>query len=410
MEKSKLIPVLSTEIEASRFDKNSFYIHQKKYGYRLKVSNESYRLLVLANGKNNLNAIKTFLNDDEVSIDFLHDFFFEKMAQYGIVINTEKEVEPISKPSYLKLSFIVIPARVVDLLTPYLKFLFIPPVMYSLLSVIFLILAIIITLNYSSIISYDLKKINWFYFGLLSFISVTFHEFGHASSTKYFGAKHGGIGGGFYLFSPVYFADVSDIWKLSRYKRIIVNLSGIYFESIMSSIYILIGLLLEIQMLVIIGTFIFLHSLWNLNPFLRNDGYWVLSDALNYPNLSKNSLVLLKSFVLFFFKKASFSFTFKNVFILSYAIVNQSFIIVFLYYSITQYGIDLITFPYDFIMFIKDVLTAKIEMSLSSLLNFLIPFIFYYLIFNLVKSLILKRLGKKHANKDKCTSSIISSQ
>ncbi len=161
--------------------------------------------------------------------------------------------------------------------------------MYSFLGLIFIFLSTITFQYYNTLIAYDLTQLNWLYFGLLGFISVTFHEFDHASSAKYFGAKHGGIGGGFYLFTPVYFADVSDIWKLSRFKRIIVNLSGIYFESIMSCVYIVFGLVANMEMFVIIGTFIFLHSLWNLNPFLRNDGYWVLSDGLNYPNLSKNS-------------------------------------------------------------------------------------------------------------------------
>lgn len=400
MEKSKLIPVLSTDIETSQFDSNSFYVHQKRFGYRLKISNESYQLLEFANGKNNLNEIKALLEDDDISIEFLYNFFYEKMAKYGIVINNEKIVEPISKPSYLKLSFIVIPPHIVDLLTPSLKFLFIPRVMYSLLTLVIGLLTIVFVKNYELFMSYDLKEINWLYFGVLSFISVTFHEFGHASSAKYFGAKHGGIGGGFYLFSPVYFADVSDIWKLSRFKRIIVNVSGMYFESIMASIYIIVGLLFDIQMLVIIGTFIFLHSLWNLNPFLRNDGYWVLSDGLNYPNLSKNSLFLLKDFVLFFFKKADFSFTLKNIFIVLYAFVNQSFVFVFLYYSISHYGLRLITFPYDLVLFIKDVLHSKAELSLNSLFDFFIPFLFYYLSFNLLRSLILRKLRKKRTTEN----------
>lgn len=404
MEKSELIPLVSVDIETSKFDNNSFYVHQKKFGYRLKISNESYQLLEFANGKNNLNEIKTLLKDDDVSIEFLYDFFYEKMAKYGIVINKEKVVEPISKPSYLKLSFIVIPPHIVDLLTPSLKFLFIPKVMYSLLTLVICLLTIVFIKNYELFMSYDLKEINWLYFGVLSFISVTFHEFGHASSAKYFGAKHGGIGGGFYLFSPVYFADVSDIWKLSRFKRIIVNISGMYFESIMASIYIVIGLVFDIQMLVIIGTFIFLHSLWNLNPFLRNDGYWVLSDGLNYPNLSKNSLLLLKDFVLFFFKKANFSFTFKNIFLVLYALVNQSFAFVFLYYSISHYGLSLITFPYDLVLFIKDVLHSKVELSLNSLFDFFIPFLFYYLTLNLIRSLILRKLRKKRTSENKNTS------
>lgn len=394
MGKSKLIPFLSAELEVSKFDENNYYVHQTKYGYRLKLSNDSYKLLVLANGENNLNNIKTISKDDDITINFLYDFFYEKLAKYGIIQNENIIVKPIGKPSYLKLSFIVIPSSIVDLLTPYFKGFFIPKVMYTLLILIFGFISIMFLKNYDLFISYDLKKINWFYFFIFSFISVTFHEFGHASSAKYFGANHGGIGGGFYLFSPVYFADVSDIWKLSRYKRIIVNISGVYFESIISFIYIIIGLILNNQMLIIIGFFIFLHSLWNLNPFLRSDGYWVLSDGLNYPNLKKNSAILLKNFVLSLFNKTDFSFSIINSFLILYAFVNQLLIFVFLYFSIKHYGLSLITFPYDLINLIKNVISSNTELSLYDLLEFFIPFLFYYLTVSLVRNLILKKKTK----------------
>lgn len=388
MEKSSLIPVRSSDLSISKFDKESYYIHQTKFDYRLKISQESHDLLLLANGINTLENIKNIVNDKEVDVDFLEDFYFKNLAKYGIIENKNIDVQPIGKPSYLKLSFIVLPAKVVDLITPYLKFLFVPKLMYSFLCLIFIFLSIITFQYYNTLISYDLTQINWLYFGLLGFISVTFHEFGHASSAKYFGAKHGGIGGGFYLFTPVYFADVSDIWKLSRFKRIIVNLSGIYFESIMSCVYIVFGLISNIEMFVIIGTFIFLHSLWNLNPFLRNDGYWVLSDGLNYPNLSKNSLLLLRDFVKSLFKKTTFIYSLKNIFLILYAFTNQLFVAIFLYFSIKYYGTDLITFPYDLIAYINDVRYNYSDFNLLSVSRFIVPFLFYYILMNLAKSYI----------------------
>lgn len=395
MEKSSLIPVRSSDLSISKFDRESYYIHQTKFDYRLRISQESHDLLLLANGTNTLEDIKNLVNDNEVDIDFLEYFYFKDLANYGIIVNKNIDVQPIGKPSYLKLSFIVLPAKVVDLITPHLKFLFFPKVMYSILGLIFTFLSIISYQYYNTLISYDLKQINWLYFGLLGFVSVTFHEFGHASSAKYFGAKHGGIGGGFYLFTPVYFADVSDIWKLSRLNRIIVNLSGIYFESIVSCLYIVFGLISNIEMFIIIGTFIFLHSLWNLNPFLRNDGYWVLSDGLNYPNLSKNSLLLLKDFLISFFKKSRFILSFKIIFIIIYAIVNQLFVFIFLYFSIKNYGLDLFTFPYDFVIYLENVINNISEFNLKNMFHFFIPFLFYYILINYLKNIIINLVKRK---------------
>lgn len=138
MEKSSLIPVRSSDLSISKFDQESYYIHQTKFDYRLKISQESHDLLLLANGINTLENIKNLVNDNEVDIDFLEDFYFKNLAKYGIIENKNIDVQSIGKPSYLKLSFIVLPAKVVDLITPYLKFLFVPKLMYSFLCLIVL--------------------------------------------------------------------------------------------------------------------------------------------------------------------------------------------------------------------------------------------------------------------------------
>lgn len=395
MEKSKLIPIVTKDLIISKFDEENYYTHQTIFDYRLKISNKSYELLQLADGKNNLEDIKNAINDCDINIEFLEDFYFQNFAKYGIIENQDIVVEQIGKPDYLKLSFILFPAKIVNLITPFLKFLFVSKTMYFVLFFSLFFLTFTTFKYYHIFLNYNLYQVNWLYFGLLGFISVTFHEFGHASSANYFGAKHGGIGGGFYLFSPVYFADVSDIWKLSRYKRIIVNLSGVYFESLISCLYISLGFFTTNEMFIVIGVFTFFHSLWNLNPFLRNDGYWVLSDAINYPNLTKNSLILLKDFVFSIFKKTNFQYSPKNILLVIYSLINQSFIFIFLYYSIKNYGLSLLTFPFDFFIYIKDIICAKTIFNLRAILNYFIPFLFYYILINYSKSLVLNLLKSK---------------
>jgi putative peptide zinc metalloprotease protein len=165
MEKSKLIPVCSSDLSISKFDQESYYIHQTKFDYRLKISQESHDLLLLANGINTLENIKNLVNENEVDIDFLEDFYFQNLAKYGIIENEELTVEPIGKPSYLKLSFIVLPAKIVDLITPYLKFLFVSKIMYSLLYLTSIFLSFITFKYYNILLNYDLSQVNWLYFG-----------------------------------------------------------------------------------------------------------------------------------------------------------------------------------------------------------------------------------------------------
>jgi putative peptide zinc metalloprotease protein len=114
-----------------------------------------------------------------------------------------------------------------------------------------------------------------------------FHEIGHASATFKYGIKAKEIGFGFYLFFPVLFTNVSEIWLLGRFKRIVINIGGIYFQLIINGI---LYLLLQqgvssniISSLFVTNSILILYS---LNPFMRNDGYWIFSDLFDIPNLS----------------------------------------------------------------------------------------------------------------------------
>lgn len=132
--------------------------------------------------------------------------------------------------------------------------------------------------------------------GLLIFmlLSSFFHELGHASACKYFGVRHGSIGFGLYLNFPVLYTDVTEVWKLGRGQRCVVNIAGIYFQC-----YCLIGLLAGflltgndiLRYLILIMNLGFLMT---LNPFFKFDGYWITSDFLGVPNLRDRSKELLR--------------------------------------------------------------------------------------------------------------------
>ena len=136
------------------------------------------------------------------------------------------------------------------------------------------------------------NKVNvYLVIGLFVFMlaSSFFHELGHASACKYFGVRHGGVGFGLYLTFPVLYTDVTEIWKLNRRQRCVVNLAGVYFQS-----YWLILLLVAffvtgddiLRYLILIMNLGFLMT---LNPFFKFDGYWIASDLLGVPNLRQRS-------------------------------------------------------------------------------------------------------------------------
>ena len=133
--------------------------------------------------------------------------------------------------------------------------------------------------------------------GLLVFMVVSslFHELGHASACKHFGIRHGGIGFGLYLNFPVLYTDVTEVWRLRRADRCIVNLAGVYFQ-----MYILLALL---ALFYVTGSdtvrymilTLNLGFIMTLNPFFKFDGYWIASDVLGIPNLRSRSKEMLGS-------------------------------------------------------------------------------------------------------------------
>jgi putative peptide zinc metalloprotease protein len=234
-----------------------------------------------------------------------------------------------------------------------------------------------------------IAKSEWFLFFLLSFFGVTFHEFGHASAAHYYGARHGGIGGGFYLFMPVYFADVTDIWKLSKNQRIVVNLAGMYFEMVYAVLLILVGLIINYQILIVLTCIFSIKILNNINPFIRSDGYWILSDAIEKPNMMFHGLSRVKQ--IFMPKKM---WKKMDYFLLVYGLISYSFLIFFLYYIVIKDPNSVLYFPQNIWLFSQNLFLNNGQFSLSDLGDLFIPILFFYLVFNSLKSIILNLIKK----------------
>jgi putative peptide zinc metalloprotease protein len=129
----------------------------------------------------------------------------------------------------------------------------------------------------------------------LSVASAAFHECGHATACRYGGARPGKIGVGIYLVWPSFFTNVTDSYRLSRAARLRTDLGGLYFNLIF-----VLGLAVlyeatsdRILLLVIAVTH--LEMLQQLLPFVRFDGYFILSDIVGVPDLFARVTPILKS-------------------------------------------------------------------------------------------------------------------
>lgn len=125
---------------------------------------------------------------------------------------------------------------------------------------------------------------------LLAVIGLTlaaglFHELGHATASRYGGAEPGMIGAGIYLIWPVFYNDLNDSYRLDRRGRLRADLGGVYFNVVvilvMAGVYRLSGwgplvAAIAVQHVAIAQQFL---------PFVRLDGYYVVSDLAGVPDL-----------------------------------------------------------------------------------------------------------------------------
>lgn len=159
----------------------------------------------------------------------------------------------------------------------------------------FLTLTLLLDMHFF-LFSEDLLKLNsridvYTAIGLLIFMlfSSFFHEVGHASACKYYGIKHGGIGFGLYLNFPVLYTDVTEVWRLGRRQRCIVNIAGVYFQCFCLSVLLIFYQFTGNDMIRYIILIINFGFIITLNPFFKFDGYWIASDLLGVPNLRQRS-------------------------------------------------------------------------------------------------------------------------
>ncbi|MGL5839764.1 MAG: HlyD family efflux transporter periplasmic adaptor subunit, partial [Sphingorhabdus sp.] len=124
------------------------------------------------------------------------------------------------------------------------------------------------------------------------------HELGHAYTATRFGAHVPTMGVSLMVLMPMLYTDTTGAWRLrSRKERLMIDCAGVTAELMVASISTLIWVLLPDGALrsvfFVLATSSWIMSLGiNLNPFMRFDGYYVLSDLLGVPNLQPRAFAL----------------------------------------------------------------------------------------------------------------------
>ncbi|WP_110690925.1 efflux RND transporter periplasmic adaptor subunit [Salinicola endophyticus] len=141
--------------------------------------------------------------------------------------------------------------------------------------------------------------------GALAFgVALTFaklcHEFGHAFMAKRAGCRVQSMGLAFMVMLPMFYTDVSDAWRVrERRSRLLIGAGGVLAELLLAVLALLAWSLLPDGPLRT-SAFMLASATWittlviNLNPFMRFDGYFLISDLWGVDNLQQRAFALCR--------------------------------------------------------------------------------------------------------------------
>lgn len=155
--------------------------------------------------------------------------------------------------------------------------------------------------NFMEGLSTSLTASSLKYFIISLIVIKLLHELSHVYMAKILGSNVRALGIAFIFLTPRFYSDVSDIQVLSRLSRIKIAIAGIWTEFVIAGLacffFISTPLQSTVSQLSISFITISLISslLFNGNPFMRFDGYYVLKEILKVDNLYSNSMLAVKN-------------------------------------------------------------------------------------------------------------------
>lgn len=135
---------------------------------------------------------------------------------------------------------------------------------------------------------------------LATFVVKSLHELGHGIVCKHYGGAVPHAGVMLLLFAPIPYMDASSTWRFgSKWQRVFVGAAGMITELWLAALAAILwsysppgllnALLYNVMFVASVTTLLF-----NLNPLMRFDGYYIFSDLLEEPNLGTRSKAMFK--------------------------------------------------------------------------------------------------------------------
>jgi putative peptide zinc metalloprotease protein len=308
-------------IEAQRYEGRTYYVVKDPVSMRYyRLKDHEYFLVRYMDGKNTLDdaqkAYEMRYRPDRLKLEELEGFA-QQLLTAGLAHNESPKsgkqlydrrkkrlrsewMQTLTNILYIKIP-VFDPDRLLTRMVKYFRFIFTMP--FFLLSVGVMVAALMLVgthfemfrsklPNYHEFFSFKSVAYLWVALGCVKVI----HEFGHGLSCKRFGGEVHEMGALLLCFSPALYCNVSDAWTLpNKWHRIIISAAGIYVELIIAAVATFVwwhsadhpfvnNMSLSLMVVCSVSTVVF-----NANPLMRYDGYYVLADWLEIPNLRERS-------------------------------------------------------------------------------------------------------------------------
>lgn len=281
---------------------NYFVVKEPIGGKFIRLREPEYFLLRLIDGESTpIEAAEQFVRNFHRTIspkDIIG--FAEQLGKLGFIEGAESERNRRRSLFFIKLKAFN-PEKLLNSLYPKLKWLFSRPALV--LQTLVLIVGALVFFGNLASFPFNLARLvtaaNIVVAVISIFLLVTLHEFAHALTCKRYGGGVREMGFLLLYLQPCFYCNLSDAYLFeNRRQRLWVNFSGVWFQAVVWAGFTIMwrltveGYFLN-QVFYLTAAVSFATLLFNLNPAIKLDGYYLLADYLEIPNLRQKAFAYL---------------------------------------------------------------------------------------------------------------------
>src|SRR3954469_2198278 len=278
--------------EGSGF-KEAPYIARRADGQVIQLAPLLYLIAEAADGVRTNEEIAAAVSEAikrGVSAENVQQLVDERLRPLGVIApadGSEPELQKVDPLLALKLRAALVPERVVNAITKAFKPLFFPPVILLVLAGL---AAMDIWLFLFHGVAQSLREVLYSPALLMMMLGLVvgpagFPECGHATACAYGGARPGVMGAGLYIVWPAFYTDVTDAYRLGKGGRLRTDLGGVYFNVVFMLAVVGAYFATGYEPLLLVIPFMHLEIIHQFLPFIRLDGYYIVSDLTGVPDM-----------------------------------------------------------------------------------------------------------------------------